>query len=136
MANRNFYSTQYSYEVEPVKVYAKIRVGAAGAVSGTKFGLGILSVVKEATAGQYSIALSNKFAQLLHVSITVIAPIPTVALASQVLEDPAVIQADLKVDKTFKIQLLDVAGAAVNVASGDEIRVEITMRQSKIGRGD
>jgi hypothetical protein len=136
MANRNFYSTQYTYEVEPVKIYAKILVGAAGAVSGTKLGLGVAGVVKEATAGQYSITLQNKFAQLLGVNITVIAPIPTVALATQILETPSAIQADIKADKTFKIQLLDVAGAAVNVASGDEILVEITMRQSKIGRGD
>jgi len=136
MANKYFYATQYSYEVEPVKLYARIRIGAAGAVVAGKNGLGIKSVVKEATAGQYSIELADKFARLLMVSTKVVDDAVSAVGQIQVLEAPESIQADLKVDKKFKIQCVDFAGAAVNPASGAEIIIEITMRQSKIGRGD
>jgi len=136
MANRSFNQTQYSFEILPVKLYGKLLIGAAGAVSGTKFGLGILSIVKETADGQYSITLKDKYAQLLGFSSTIIAPIATVGGQVQIFETPSAIQADIKADKTFKIQILDFAGAAVNLASGDELKFELTMRQSKIGRGD
>jgi len=136
MANKYFYATQYSYEVEPVKLYARIRIGAAGAVVAGKNGLGIKSVVKEATDGQYSIELADKFARLLMVVTKIADDAVTPVGQVQVLEAPESLQADLKADKTFKIQCLDFAGAAVNPTSGCEIMIEITMRQSKIGRGD
>jgi hypothetical protein len=136
MANKYFYATQYSYEVEPVKLYGRLNIGAAGAVVAGKQGLGIKSIVKEATAGLYTIELADKFAQLLFVSTVLVDNAVNAVASIQVLEDPATIQADMKTDKKFQIQLLDFAGAAVNATSGAQVRFEITMRQSKIGRGD
>lgn len=136
MANRYFYATQYSYEVEPVKIYGRLNIGASGAVVAGKQGLGIKSIVKETADGQYTIELANKFARFLHISAKIVDNAINPVAEVQVLEDPATIQADMKADGKIKIQLLDFAGAAVNATSGAQLIFEITMRQSKIGRGD
>ena len=136
MANRNFNQKQYSLELEPVKLYARVSIGASGAVVAGKNGLGITSFVKEATAGQYTITFQDSFAKFLFLQSLVIDDVVANVASIMVLENPANLQADLKADKKMKIQCLDFAGAAVNPTSGAQILLEITMRQSCIGRGD
>lgn len=136
MANRNFNAKQYSYEMEPVKIYGRFSVAAAGAVVAGKKGLGIESIVKEATAGQYTITFQDTFAKFLFLSSVVVDDANSVVAKIQVFEDPAALQADLKADRKLKIQCLDFAGAAVNPTTGAQILLEATMRQSCIGRGD
>ena len=136
MANRNFNAKQYSYEMEPVKIYGRVTIGAAGAVVAGKNGLGIASIVKEATAGQYTITFQDTFAKFLFLSALSIDDAVSTVAKVQAFENPATIQANLKVDKKLTIQCLDFAGAAVNPASGEQILLEVTMRQSCIGRGD
>lgn len=136
MANKYFYATQYSYEVEPVKLYGRLTIGAAGAVVAGKNGLGIKSITKETADGQYTIELADKYARLLFVNAITVGTAALDVAAIQILETPTALQADMKADGKFKIQLLDFAGAAVNAASGAQVIFEITMRQSKIGRGD
>lgn len=136
MANRNFNQKQYSYELEPVKIYARVTIGASGAVVAGKNGLGITSFVKETAAGQYTITFDDSFAKFLFLQSLIVDDAASAVATVQVFEDPAALQADLKADQKLKIQCLDFAGAAVNPTSGAQILLEITMRQSCIGRGD
>ena len=64
MANRWLQQFSYFFERNVVTIFAKANIGAAGAVSSIKCG-GLASVTKEVTDGQYSIALSDKYNQLL-----------------------------------------------------------------------
>lgn len=136
MANRNFNAKQYSYEMEPVKIYGRVTIGAAGAVIAGKNGLGIASIAKEVADGQYTITFQDTFAKFLFLSSLVIDDAASAVAKIQVFENPATLQADLKADKKLKIQCLDFAGVAVNPTSGAQILLECTMRQSCIGRGD
>lgn len=133
--SRNFYKNPYTLEVDTVTLFAVIAIGAAGAVSSVKGG-GIAGATKEAAAGQYSIALEDKFSRLLHAHVIGMDNAALTFGQVQIFEDPATIQADMKVDSTFKIQLLDFAGVAVDAADGTTLLVEIKMRQSSIGRYD
>ena len=136
MANRNFNQKQYSYELEPVKIYGRFSVGTAGAVVAGKNGLGIKSVTKETTAGQYTIEFQDAFSKIMFLNSMIVDDAVTAVARVQLLEDPAALQADLKADRKLKIQCLDFTGAAVNPASGAQVLFEVTMRQSSIGRGD
>lgn len=136
MANRSFNQKQYSYELEPVKVYGRFGIGASGAVTGTKFGLGIVGVVKETAAGQYTIEFQDSFAKFLFLSAIMVDDAASAAGYIQLFEDPAALQAAFKADKKLTIQCLDHAGIAVNPTSGAQILFEATVRQSCIGRGD
>lgn len=52
-------------------LYVKLTVGASGAVSASS-GYGLVSITKEATAGEYTILLDRNFKKLLAVAPTVI----------------------------------------------------------------
>jgi hypothetical protein len=54
----------------------------------------------------------------------------------QVLEAPATLQANVKADRTFVLQVIDEALAAVNLASGAELKLEITVRRTSVGPYD
>ena len=133
--SRNFYKNPYTLEVDTVTLFAVIAIGAAGAVSSVKGG-GIAGVVKETPDGQYTIELEDKFARFLHAHVMGVDDAALTFAQAQIFEDPSALQADMKVDSKFKIQLLDFAGVAVNAASGTTLLVEIKMRQSSIGRYD
>lgn len=135
ITSRMYNKNVQSLEVDVVKLSGSFLVGAAGAVSSSQGG-GIESVVKEATAGQYTIQLSDRFQRLLMAQFkNVKATVSTVA-AIQVLESGATFQADIKSDGAITIQCLDFAGAAVNPASGEAILFALELRQSSIGRYD
>ena len=135
MANKYFSQFQYSYEKDTVTIYGSITVGASGAVTSFAGG-GISSVTKEATAGQYSITLSDYFQRLLFVKALNVDDAVSAWASVAVLEDPATLQSDFKSDKTFKIQLQDYAAAAVNATSGAVIYLEITCRNTSVGPYD
>jgi len=135
MANRFLQQFSYFFERNVVTIFAKAVIGAAGAVTSFKGG-GLSSVVKEATAGQYSITLSDKYNQLLKAEGSVVHATISGVAAVQVLENPALIQAEFLADKTFKIQCVDYAGAAVNPPAGAQICIEIKVRNSTSGPFD
>lgn len=126
------YKNSMSYEADTVKIYGSIVVGAAGAVASFAGG-GISGVVKEATAGQYSITLADRLNRLLFVSGMVVQGAISTVAHLQVLEAPASLQADVKADGTFKIQLVDAGLLAVDLASGAELKLEITVRRTSVG---
>lgn len=135
ITSRNFYRNVNHLEVDLVKLFGSVVIGSSGAVTSFQGG-GIASVVKESTAGQYTITLSDRFAFFLMGHFRTVGASALAVAAIQVLETPATFQADIKSDGAITIQCLDFAGAAVNPASGAELMFELVMRQSKIGRYD
>lgn len=135
ITSRNYYRNYNSLEVDVVNIFGQFNIGAAGAVSGFQGG-GIKSVVKEATAGQYTITLTDLFARILMPKFQSMAQGVSLVAQIQLFEVPGTFQADVKADGTITIQCLDFAGAAVNPASGESIFIDIKARQSKIGRYD
>jgi hypothetical protein len=135
MANKYFSQFQYTYEKDTVSIFGSLTVGASGAVTSFAGG-GISSITKEATAGQYSIVLSDHFQRLLMVKAINVDDAVSAWASIAILEDPAALQTDFKADKTFKIQLQDYAAAAVNATSGAVIYFEITLRNTTVGPYD
>lgn len=135
ITSRNYYRNVNSLEVDLVKLFGSFVIGSSGAVTSWQGG-GILSVVKESTAGQFTITLTDRFAFFLAGRFQAVGAAALGVATIQILETPATFQASIKSDGAITIQCLDFAGAAVNPASGAEIMIELTMRQSKIGRYD
>lgn len=135
MSNR--YLKQFSYQLEQdlVKLYATATIGASGAVSRAR-GAGITSITKSSTAGQYVVTMADPYNRFIHFTATMVAAGPTTASTVQVLMNPATIQATIKSTRQITIQCLDAAGAAVNPASGEQISLQITMRNSSIAPND
>jgi hypothetical protein len=137
MANKYFSQFQYTYEKDTVTIYGEFTVGASGAVTaGTVKGGGLESVTKEATAGQYSITLSDFYQRLLYVEAVNVDNANSAWASVCVLEDAAVLQSEFKADKTFKIQFQDYAAAAVNPTATAQIKLKITCRNTTVGPYD
>lgn len=135
MQDAYLYKNSMQYEADTVKLYGSIVVGAAGAVASFAGG-GISGVVKETAAGQYSITLADRLNRLLFVSGMVVQGAISTVANLQVLEVPADLQTDVKADRTFKIQLVDETLTAVDLASGAELKLEITVRRTSVGPYD
>lgn len=134
IANRRFNQFRYSYEQDLVDIYGSCSIGASGAVtSGTVAGKGVSGVVKESTAGQYSITFTDTFPKWLSLEASVLFTTATGVANIDILMDPTTIQADILGDKTIVIQLYDYAGAAVNAASGSLLSFKATFRNSSVG---
>lgn len=134
MANKYFYQLQYTYEVNSVSTYGQFLIGAAGAVtSGSVKGMGLTSVVKEATAGQYTLTFDDSFPANMMFVADVFFTTATGVAKVDILADPANFQTDLTTNKTIVIQLRDYAGAAVNAASGSQCRFVKVDRNSSVG---
>lgn len=133
MANRYWYKNAYSFEVDSVTLWGQFDVGASGAVtSGTVKGGGILSVVKEATAGQYTITLVDRYSRLLSVGAEVVNATLTSTASVSLLATPATYQASFKSAGAIVIQLADYAGSAVDAPSGARVIVKIVCRNSSV----
>jgi hypothetical protein len=141
MANRYLKQFQYTLEQDSVTLYGSFTVGAAGAVSATKGG-GILSVVKEATAGQYSVTLTDKWSKMLFVEASQVLATVSQVEKVQVLESSATLQSAVTAGTAFKLQFLGYTSATdptlveVNPESGTQVQLKITVRNSSVGRFD
>lgn len=134
MANRFLEQFAFFFEKFVVTIFARVAIGAAGAVSGSAIGGGISSIAKQATAGQYLVTLSDKYYKLLHARGTVINATISGVASVQILQDPATLQSGFSTTPAFLIQCVDYAGAAVNPPSGSQIYLEIKVRNSSIGK--
>lgn len=134
MAQKTYQQFQYTAERATVQLFGTVAIGAAGAVSAVK-GYGIASVVKEATAGQYSIVLSDKFARCLCVTAQVVHDSISGVAVVQVLEIPANLQGAVAAATGFKIQCIDAAGAAVNPEEDAQIFVQVHVVNSSVDAG-
>lgn len=130
--------SQGNLEMNVVELNASFSVGAAGAVVANSLkGGGFSSVVKESTAGQYTITLSDRWNRLLAVDAQVV--LATIAASmpkAQILMDPATLQSDFKSNGEIVIQFVDAAGAAVNVDSGAMVMIDMRVRNSSVGPWD
>lgn len=135
MANKYLNQFQYTYEKDTVSIFGSAVIGASGAVSAAKGG-GIASVVKESTAGQYTITLTDRFSRFLGIDAAVTDDAISAVARVQVLMDPATLQASIKANGEIVVQCVDFAGAAVNPASGSSLSFRITMRNSSVGPND
>lgn len=134
MANRTYNQAQYTAERAPVTLYATIAIGAAGAVSAKK-GYGIKSVTKEATAGQYTIVLEDKFSRALAVQGQVVHSAISAVAAVQVLNTPAQLQTAVSAGTGFVVQLIDKTGAAVNAENGAQVFLQVVASNSSVDAG-
>lgn len=135
MASRLYTQFRYSLEKYVVDLWGHADIGASGAVSAVAGG-GISNVVKEATAGQYTIVLEDKYNRLLDVDVKIMDDAVTSVAQVQILQNPATVQADFVGDKSVTIQCLDFAGAAVNPASGARLVLHVTVRNTQVGPYD
>jgi hypothetical protein len=136
MANSTFYPAAGNYEAMLVEVYGSAVIGASGAV-GTVKGGGIASVVKESTAGQYTITLTERFERLISSNVGCFAATATgVVPIAQVLMSPATLQASFKANGALTVQFYDYAGAAANPASGSVVSFRVVVRNTQVGPYD
>lgn len=130
MADRTFIPPMGSLEPGICQVFVKLTVGAAGAVTaGT--GNGVASVTKEATAGQYTVLLSDTYAffegcqfTLLH---TTDSDPSSVAVAARVKSE-AVASTGAFVIQGYAFD----DGAAANFASGAVLYMVVTLKNSSV----
>lgn len=134
MANRYYNQFQYTAERAPVTLYATLEAGAAGAVAAVK-GYGIASITKEATAGQYSIVLSDKFVRCIGLDLKVIHSSISAVQVVQVLQTPAQLQAAVAAGTAIVIQCVDKTGAAVNPESGAQVLIQLVLVNSTVDQG-
>lgn len=133
--NRYLHQFQYTMEKDTVTLFGTVDIGASGAVTLTKGG-GIESVTKEATAGQYTIQLAERYSRFLNIQAQPILATPSAVAAVQLLMDPATMQADIKADGQIVVQCLNYAGVAANPESGAQLQLRIVMRNSSVGPND
>jgi len=122
-------------ERDVIHLYADVTIGASGAVTTAKGGA-LLSVAKQATAGQYNVTLDSGFNKLLHVSAQMVGASATGVCSIDVLQSPASVLTNLKNGAALTIQCYDYAGAAVNPASGSVIKLKLEVRRTTVGPFD
>jgi hypothetical protein len=132
MANRSFNRVQ-ALEKEVKLIYGSAVIGASGALGTVK---GDLTMVKEATAGQYTIRLTDKYDRLLFSSSGFVGASASGVASIQILENPATFQSDFKSTNTYTIQCYDFAGNAVNPASGSVLSFVLHVRNSSVTAGN
>jgi hypothetical protein len=138
LANRDLKPSAGNLEVNVVELNAAFSVGAAGAVVANSLkGMGFSSVVKEATAGQYTITLSDRWNRLLSVDAQVIFTAIAACLPkAQIIATPATMQSSFKSNGQVVIQFMDAAGAAANPDSGASVMIDMRVRNSTVGPQD
>jgi hypothetical protein len=124
MADRTFHLPEGSLENRMVELYAEITFGAAGAVSASS-GKGVASVTRDAQ-GEYTVALTDRYPSFLAASYdyeTTETNAGWVCTQSEAVDTatPSV---------TFRTN--DAAGAKVDPADGEKLRVCFKLKNSSI----
>jgi hypothetical protein len=122
MANRNFNRKQ-ALEKEVKEIYAKVTIGASGAVSATD-ALGVASVVETST-GVYTLTLQDKYMDLMQASVSI------ESAAAQDLTAQVQSQ-DVANAKTVVIRTSDSTAAVAEPSSGSIIRVKLDLKNSSV----
>lgn len=131
MANRQLNQFQLTYEKDSVTVYAVLNVGAAGAVSSIAGG-GVVSIAKQATAGQYLVTFTDQYRALLSMRAEQVDDANANIAAVQILQNPATLQADVNTNLTLLLQCLDFGGAAANPTNTSQMMLAVTFRKSSV----
>jgi hypothetical protein len=134
-SNRNFSLHQMTMEKDTVTLFAYVDVGASGAVSSSNGG-GLVSVVKEATAGQYTVTMDKGYNRLLAYDVKVVGSALSAVANVQLLLAPAAAQTAVQSTGALVFQCVDYAGAAVNPASGAQLLLKLTYRRTSYSPWD
>lgn len=140
MSNRhNLNQFQYTFEKDTVTIFGQFEIGASGAVTaGTVKGGGVSGVVKEATAGQYTISFRDKYSRLLDFKAQIVDDSISQVASIQVLQDPATLQADVKASGELIVQCLAIESdatpqlIAANPASGALVMFKAVFRNTTV----
>lgn len=142
MANRHTLNQfQYTFEKDTVTVYGKFNVGTSGAVDAYQGG-GVASVVKESTAGQYTINFKDKYSRFLEFSASIVDDAISQVAKVQVLMDPATVQATVSAGAALLVQCLAIESdatpqlIAANPASGAVVFFKAVFRNTTVGPFD
>ena len=135
MAEHSYSKDTMVLERDVIHLYADVTIGASGAVTTAKGGA-LLSVTKQATAGQYNVVLDSGFNKLLHVSAQLVGASASGVASVDVLQSAASVLTNLKTGAAITIQCYDYAGAAVNPASGSVIKLKLEVRRTSVGPFD
>lgn len=127
--SRNYSRNHMSLERDVVDLYATVTIGTSGAVSSSQGG-GLVSVVKNATAGNYTVTMDKGYNRLLHVSAMVVGSGVTPVVAVQVLQTPAAAQAAVIASGALIFQCLGQDGLAVNPSSGSQLMLHFQYRRT------
>lgn len=140
MSNRHTLNQfQYTFEKDTVTIFGQFSIGASGAVTaGTVKGGGVLSVTKEATAGQYTIAFKDKYSRFLDFEAFIVDDAISQITKIQPLVDPATLQSGLASTGSLVVQCLAVESdatpvlIAANPASGALVMFRAVFRNSSV----
>lgn len=131
MSNRIF-NMELALEKQVCCLHGAFSIGASGAVSNVT-GIGIESITKESTDGQYTITLSDAYDTfLLHTGKFIMDGAGSGIVADEIITTPADLQSTFRT-KSYKIQFYDTSFAAANAASGSTYHFEVTARRSSVG---
>lgn len=137
MGRGYLYNRAVAYETEVVSIFCQVLIGAAGAVANFDGG-SIDGVVKETTAGQYTITFKEKFSRLLGIQGSVAHDAASAVSSVQIFQQGETLQGDFKSNGTLVIQCLDSAAtpAAVNPEENSVLMLELKVRKSNVGPYD
>ena len=136
MANAIWREPAGNFEEQVVTVWGSFVIGASGAVLTVKGG-GVLSVVKQATAGQYTITLNQQYSRLLWAECGAFSgSLMSFEHGAQLLANPATLQASFASVPALTFQFTDFNGAAANPPSGSVATFKIDLRNSSVGPWD
>lgn len=120
----------YGFAGQPVVLRPRVSIGASGAPTLVAMtGMGVDSVTR-ISAGQYSLALSNSFYELMGVSAISISGSSAPAAPGLNIVSQAVTSATAP---AIVIQFRDGSGAAADPASGEILLISITLNRSSTG---
>lgn len=126
-------NARLAVEKQPVTLFGNFVIGSSGAV-GTVKGIGIKSVTKESTAGQYTIVLEEKWNRLLGAKGGFIKDSSGSGVANvEIITAPASLQGQIQAGTGYTIQFYDYTGVAADAAAGSVHSFEITLRRSSVG---
>jgi hypothetical protein len=126
--NRMYTQFRYGLEKKVVDLYLKATIGSTGAVTiVAASSKGIASIARNST-GKYTITLSDKYNDLLMASGCIEKSSGDPSAASGfVVRSQAVSSA-----KTVVVEYLDETGAAVELSSGDTIRLKLELKATSV----
>lgn len=126
MANRLFNQFRSALEKSVIDIYCDVTFGATGAPTLVQAkSKGITSVVR-ISAGKYTITLMDKYVDLfgidfIFLNATGIAAAPEMGVISNLVASTP---------PTIQVQFSNNAGAATDPASGDEVKMDIQLKNS------
>jgi hypothetical protein len=125
MSNFNYRSQfNFSFSAKPVVLRMQVSFGSSGAPTISSGGMGISSITRN-SAGDYTILLSKKFANLMMLNSMMISSSAPAAPELRVKADAVASAGSLEI-------VFSAAGVATDPASGEKVLLEIVLNDSSL----